>query len=193
MNHSTVKMPTDDIPRFGRHYISELQIQLRCLQLAQEIAGDYGGKSLMVIAVLKGAFMFAADLVRRLWKHDLNPELDFIRASSYGSGTVPQGEVRIHFDVERDLSNMDVLLVDDIIDTGETIRCVHEYLASKNPKSLRTCVLLNKPARRKVEFQPEYVGFEIPNFFVVGYGLDFNEKYRCLPYLTRLNEDEFIS
>ncbi len=170
----------------GKSLISELEIQYRTAQLAKQIADDFRKDDLIIIAVLKGAFMFTADLIRRLSKYGVHHELDFIKASSYGNSTESSGKIKIETDVQMDLRNANVLLVDDIIDTGNTLSYIRDYLYRKNAKTVKTCVLLDKPSRRTVNFQPDYIGFEIPDHFVVGYGLDYAEMYRCLPYIAEL-------
>ena len=172
--------------RIGQPLISELQIQRRTSQLARQIAIDYQNREMVVIAVLKGAFVFTADLLRRLNKLGAEPFIDFIRASSYGAGTTTSGELKIGMDVTSPLKNNHVLLVDDIVDTGLTMTRLCDHMTGKGAASVKCCALLDKPSRREVKFVPDYVGFEIPDLFVVGYGLDFNEKYRYLPYITVL-------
>jgi len=167
--------------------ISALEIQHRISELTNQIGADYEGKDILVIAVLKGAFMFAADFVRRLQKLGLNIEIDFIKASSYGAQTESSKEVRIDLDITSSVSDKNVLLLDDIIDTGHTISFLYQHLKSQSVKSLSTCVLLDKPNRRTVEFQVDYIGFEVPDLFVVGYGLDYNERFRCLPDISHID------
>ena len=170
--------------RVDRPLFSELEIQHRTSQLAKQIAVELNGQEIIVVAVLKGAFVFAADLVRRLSKLDVHPKIDFIRTSSYGSKTETSGEVIIEMDVSIPLEGKHVLLVDDIIDSGYTLAKIRTHLDSKGVSAVKSCVLLNKPSRRKVTFVPDFVGFEIPDYFVVGYGLDYDEQYRYLPYIT---------
>jgi len=176
--------------KIGQPLISELEIQHRTAELARQISSKLKDENIVLIAVLKGAFMFAADLARRLMKQDVNLDLDFIRAKSYGTGTRSSGEVNIEIDVGIPLKGATVLLVDDIIDSGNTLYQVGNYLREKGAVEVTTCVLLDKPSRREIEFQPDFVGFEIPDKFVIGYGLDFAEKFRCLPYITHLIVDE---
>jgi len=158
--------------------VSEPAIKRRIAILAEKINRAYRGKDLTVIAVVNGALIFTADLLRQL-RSPLR--LDCIRASSYHSGTSATGKPVIVDNLKLDIAGQHVLLVDDILDTGNTLSAVHELLLAKKAASVRTCVLLDKKARRVVPFEAEYVGFEIPNEFVVGYGLDFNERYRNLP------------
>lgn len=162
--------------------ISREKVEERIKELAKEIEKDYAGKELVCVGLLKGSVMFMADLIKSI---DLDLRIDFMKVSSYGSGTNSTGVVKILKDVDVDLAGKDVLIVEDIIDTGLTILNVKDFLSKKNPKSVKVCTLLDKPSRRVVEVKGEYVGFEIPDEFVVGYGLDLDEKYRNLPFVGR--------
>ena len=162
--------------------ISREKVEERIKELAKEIEKDYVGKELVCVGLLKGSVMFMADLIKAV---DLDLRIDFMKVSSYGSGTNSTGVVKILKDVDVDLAGKDVLIVEDIIDTGLTILNVKDFLSKKNPKSVKVCTLLDKPSRRVVEVKGEYVGFEIPDEFVVGYGLDLDEKYRNLPFVGR--------
>lgn len=170
--------------------ISEIEIQHRTVELARRIASDINSDEIVIISVLKGAFMFTADLIRRLAKYMHYIQLDFIRAKSYGDSTKSSGNLIIETDTTIDLAGKCVLIVDDIIDTGNTLSKLTVHLRDKGAGEIKTCVLLDKPSRREVVFKPDYVGFDIPNHFVVGYGLDFAEKYRSLPYITCVQESE---
>lgn len=152
--------------------------------MARQLQSDYAGRELVIVAVLNGTVLFLADLIRHL---ELPLRLDFLAVSSYGSGTTPG---RLHFtkELKIDVRGRDVLLVDDILDTGRTLKAVSSRLKRLRPKSLKTCVLLNKQARRLEPVSADYVGFEIDDFFVVGYGLDFAEAYRNLPFIGVLKE-----
>ncbi len=163
--------------------ITEKQIRARVLELAGEIAKDNSSGQLHVLFVLKGAFIFCADLVRALSSHKLDVTVDYIIAKSY-VGTESIGEVK--FSVDIDINGKEVLLLEDIIDTGRTIKRLKEELMKMRPKSLRTICLLDKPSRRDVDMKADYVGFEIPDRFVVGYGLDYDEKYRYLPFIAEI-------
>ena len=163
--------------------ITEKQIRARVLELAEEIAKDNSSGQLHVLFVLKGAFIFCADLVRALSSHKLDVTVDYIIAKSY-VGTESTGEVK--FSVDVDINGKEVLLLEDIIDTGRTIKRVKEELMKMRPKSLRTICLLDKPSRRDVDMKADYFGFEIPDRFVVGYGLDYDEKYRYLPFIAEI-------
>ncbi|UCE83939.1 MAG: hypoxanthine phosphoribosyltransferase [Deltaproteobacteria bacterium] len=152
-------------------------------RLASQICADYQGKEIVLVGVLKGAFIFLADLVRRL---TISVELDFIRVASYGAGTESTGEIRITTDVELDLQGRDVLIVEDIVDSGLTTAFLREHLAGKNPRSLRICTLLDKTERRRVTIPLDYVGVQLDKGFVVGYGLDCDEAHRHLPEIYEL-------
>ncbi len=160
-------------------YIDESAIAERIDKLGKEISVEYKGKNPVVLSVLKGAFMFTADLIR---KFDFTPEVDFIQVASYGNSTESSGKIEKKTDLTIDVRDKDVLIIEDIADTGLTIRYLIEYLKSLGAKTVKVCVLLNKTAKHK-ELQVDYYGFEIENQFVVGYGLDFNQKYRNLPYI----------
>lgn len=162
--------------------ISREKVEARIEELAKEIEKDYTGKNLVCVGLLKGSVMFMSDLIKAI---NLDLRIDFMKVSSYGSGTNSTGVVKILKDVDVDLAGKDVLIVEDIIDTGLTIVNVKDFLAKKNPNSIRVCTLLDKPSRRKVEVKGEYVGFEIPDEFVVGYGLDLDEKYRNIPFVGK--------
>jgi hypoxanthine phosphoribosyltransferase len=164
----------------GKPLFTTEQIQARVKELADRISEDYSGKDLLVIGILKGAFMFFSDLVRAI-KVPLT--LDFIIASSYVK-TETSGEVKIHCDIREDISDKDVLIVDDIIDSGITLNYIRERILFKSPKSLKICVFLDKKERRKVDVPIDYVGYEIPNEYVVGYGLDYENQFRNLPYIS---------
>jgi len=161
--------------------ISEATIQKRVLELAEEISLDYKGLTLTLICVLKGGVIFFSDLSRRL---QVDVEMDFIDVSSYSDSTISSGVVRIDKDLERPITGKHVLLVEDILDTGQTLSRLVRHLSAQRPKSLKVCTLLDKPERRVInDVAPEYIGFSIPDKFVVGYGLDYAQKYRQLPYI----------
>jgi hypoxanthine phosphoribosyltransferase len=159
------------------------EIHARIQQLAAEIDASYPpGAPLHLVAVLKGAFVFLSDLSRALALRPIT--LDFIAVSSYGAATKSSGEVRLLKDLDAPLQGRDVIIVEDIVDTGLTLAYLQEVLRARGPKTVRTACLLSKPARRKVEVQVEYIGFTIDDHFVVGYGLDYAEQYRNLPYIA---------
>ena len=157
----------------------------RIAELGEEISADYAGRDLLLIGVLKGAVFFMADLMRRL---TVPCEIDFMAISSYAGATESSGVVRILKDLDINIEGRDVLVVEDIIDSGLTLSYLMRNLESREPASLEICALLTKPARREIDVAVRYVGFEIPNSFVVGYGLDFDERYRNLPYVGVLDE-----
>ena len=167
-----VLVPADDLAR-------------RVQELAAQISKDYAGKDLVLVGVLKGAIFFLADLMRAL---DLQVEVDFMAISSYGSSSKSSGVGRILKDLDADIEDRHVLIVEDIIDSGLTLQYLLRNLAGRNPASLEVCALLIKPGSRQVEFEPKYVGFEIPSSFVIGYGLDHAERYRSLPFIAALND-----
>jgi hypoxanthine phosphoribosyltransferase len=161
-----------------RLLLREEEVRKRVRQLARRISADLAGKEVLLVGVLKGAFIFMADLARGM----RSPvRMDFVRLASYGSGTVSSGKVKITKDLETPIKGKDVLIVEDIIDTGITLHYLFRRLKARKPRSLRTVTLLDKPSRRKVPFRPDYVGFTIEDLFVVGYGLDCNEEFRNLP------------
>ncbi len=170
----------DDLERV---LLSEEQINARLDELAQQIDADYAGKDVLVVGVLKGAVMVMADLVRRL---HTSVEMDWMAVSSYGSGTKSSGVVRILKDLDTDLIGRHVLIVEDIIDSGLTLSWLLANLRSRGPESVEIATMLRKPDAAKVEVDVRYVGFDIPNEFVVGYGLDYAEKYRNLPFVGTL-------
>jgi len=159
------------------------QIEDRIKELAEAISEDYRGNKILVIGVLKGAVIFLSDLVRHL---TIPVEIDFMAVSSYGADTNSSGVVRILKDLEQSITDKEVLIVEDIIDTGLTLTYLYENLLRRGPKSLKVVTLLDKPDRRQVSFNPDYCGFKIPDRFVIGYGLDFDENYRQLADLRVL-------
>ena len=172
---------------YGKPLLTEAEIQKKVKELGVKITEEYEGKDLLVIGILKGAYIFFADLVRSI---KLPVKIDFIIASSYGIRTKTSGEVKILSDLREPVKRRDVLIVDDIVDSGLTISYLKKFVSSKGPKSLKICVLLDKPERRKTEVTLDYVGFTIPNKYVVGYGLDYQNKYRNLPYVAVLEVEE---
>ncbi|MCL4459731.1 MAG: hypoxanthine phosphoribosyltransferase [Chloroflexi bacterium] len=173
-----------------RILISPEELQAKIRELGKQITHDYQGKNLMLVGILKGAVMFMADLIRAI---DLPLEIDFMAISSYGASTESSGVVRILKDLDTSLEDKDVLIVEDIVDTGLTLRYIRENLWSRNPASLRVCTLLNKQKARKADVQLDYVGFEIPDHFVIGYGLDFVENYRNLPFVGILKAELYAA
>ena len=164
----------------------EEPLQVRIDELGREISADYEGRDLLLVGVLKGAIFFLADLMRRL---TVPCEIDFMAISSYGDGTDSSGVVRILKDLDASIAGRDVLVVEDIIDSGLTLSYLMRSLTAREPASLEVCALLTKPERREIEIPVRYVGFDIPNKFVIGYGLDYAERYRNLPYIGVLRPE----
>jgi len=164
--------------------ITEEQIKSKVKELGEMITQDYQGKDLLVICILKGAMVFMADLVREI---KLPLDIDTMVVSSYGTSTQSSGVVRILKDLDESVENRDLLIVEDIVDTGLTLKYLMDNILSRGPKSVRICSFLDKPDRRKVDIVPDYKGYSIPDEFVVGYGLDYAEKYRNLPYVAVLD------
>ena len=164
--------------RVGEILVQPDELAHRVRELAEEISRDYEGRELLLIGVLKGAVFFLSDLMRHL---DVNCEVDFMAVSSYGSSTDSSGIVRILKDLDAPIENRDVLIVEDIVDSGLTLSYLFRMLRGRNPATLEVCALLTKPDRREVDLPIKYVGFEIPNRFAIGYGLDFAERFRNLP------------
>ena len=159
---------------------SEEQLKNRVREIAQQITADYQGKEIMLISVLRGSFVFMADLCRAI---DLPCTLDFMAVSSYGKGTKSSGQVQITRDLSEDISDRHIIVVEDILDSGNTLSYLLKILENRHPASIRLCTLLDKPDRRVKPVEVHYSGFTIPDAFVVGYGLDYAEKYRNLPYI----------
>jgi len=176
----------DDVERI---LLSAVDIRAKVAELGRKISEDYQGKELIVVGILKGAAIFCSDLLREI---TVPVSLDFMAVSSYGASTKSTGVMRILKDLDESIQGKHVLLVEDIVDTGLTLNYLREYLEGRNPASLKVCVLLDKPSRRKTEVAVEYRGFEIPDEFVVGYGLDYAEKYRNLPYISVLKPSIYM-
>jgi len=167
----------------GEVLVTPDQLQQRVAQLAREISADYAGRPLLLVGVLKGAVFFLSDLMRHI---DIPVEVDFMAVASYGSATDSSGVVRILKDLDAAIEDRDVLIVEDIVDSGLTLQYLLRNLGARNPRSLEVCALLTKPERRKVDLPTRYVGFEIPDRFVIGYGLDHEERHRNLPFVAVL-------
>lgn len=166
--------------RVGRVLLTQEQIMDRLTELGKEISEDYEGKEILLVGILKGSVVFMADLMRQI---KVPLQIDFMAVSSYGKSTHSSGVVRILKDLDADIEGRHVLIVEDIVDTGLTLSYLVENLLSRKPASLKICTFLDKPERRQTQIIPDYNGYEIPDEFVVGYGLDYNEKYRNLPYI----------
>src|SRR3989440_5289487 len=172
-------------PGIGKILVQQDELAHRIRELGSEISRDYQGRDLFLVGVLKGAVFFLSDLMRHL---DVPCELDFMAVASYGSSTDSSGVVRILKDLDAPIEGRDVLIVEDIVDSGLTLSYLLRTLKARNPASLEVCALLTKPERRKVELPIRYVGFEIPNRFAIGYGLDHDERFRNLPYVAALSD-----
>lgn len=173
-------------PDVAEILISEEEIKAKVKELGQQISRDYQGQELLLVGVLRGAMLFMSDLMREI---DIPVNIDFMVVSSYGAGTTTSGEVRVLKDLDRGIEGRNVLLIEDIVDTGLTLNYLTKYLSNRHPQSLKICTLLNKPSRRRIEVPVDYNGFIIPDKFVVGYGLDYNEFYRNLPYIGVLKPE----
>ena len=171
-------------PGVGEVLVTAEDLQRRVGELGREISQDYAGRPLLLVGVLKGAVFFLSDLMRAI---DIHVEVDFMAVASYGSATDSSGVVRILKDLDIAIEGRDVLIVEDIVDSGLTLQYLMRNLGSRNPRTLELCRLLTKPERRKVDLPTRYVGFEIPNRFVVGYGLDYAERHRNLPFVAVLD------
>lgn len=163
-----------------RVLIDEQTIAKRVAELGDKITKEYENKELLVICILKGAVIFMSDLIKRI---EVPLAIDFMAVSSYGKSTRSSGVVRIIKDLDEEIEGKDVLIVEDIVDTGLTLKFLADNILSRKPKSLKICCLLDKPSRRQIKVEADYVGFEIPDEFVIGYGLDYSHKYRNLPYI----------
>lgn len=171
-----------------RVLLSEDEIREKVRELGGKITADYKNSNLMLVTVLKGAVVFLADLMRQI---DVPAEIDFMVVSSYGSGVKSSGVVKIVKDLDVPLAGKDILIVEDILDSGLTLIYIKELLESRGPRSIRIATLLDKPSRRKVDLQADYIGFSVPDEFVIGYGLDYDEKYRNLPYIGILKPEVY--
>jgi hypoxanthine phosphoribosyltransferase len=173
-------------PTLDKELFSAEQIRTRINALADDIARDYGADDILAVSILKGSFVFTADLIRALAGHQVHPLVDFMTLSSYGSSSTSSGKVLLHQELSLPVEGHRVLLIDDILDTGLTLQTARELLIQKGAAEVRTCVLLDKPSRRISPMTADYIGFQIENVFVVGYGLDYNNHYRHLPGLVSL-------
>ena len=179
-------MSQDITKDISKVLISEEELQAKVKELGAQIGKDYAGKDLLLVSILKGSIVFMADLMRAI---TVPCQIDFMAVSSYGAGTKTSGVVRIIKDLDRSLEGKDLLLVEDILDSGMTLSYVAKMLAQRGPNSIRICTLLDKPHRRESGIVADYYGFYVPNEFVVGYGLDYAEKYRNLPYIGALKPE----
>lgn len=170
--------------------LSAEEIQEKVKELSAQISQDYEGKNLLLISILKGSIVFMSDLMRAITIHC---KIDFMAVSSYGSSTKTSGVVRILKDLDIPLENYDVLIVEDILDSGMTLDYITKILNERHPKSIKICTLLDKPARRKIDIKADYVGFIVPDEFVVGYGLDYDERYRNVPFVGVLRPEIYTN
>ncbi len=187
MQHKDIDLSAD----CGAILLSAEELDTIVSRLAREIEATYAesDRQLVMVVILKGSMPFAADLMKKL---SLPIELEFMKVSSYGAGTKSSGEIKVSLDLSRDdLQNIDLLVVEDIIDSGRTLARLTKLLCNRNAHSVRTCTLLDKPSRREVDFTPDFCGTEIPDEFVVGYGLDYDEKYRNLPFVGVLRREVY--
>lgn len=167
---------------------TEAELNERINELGEQITADYEGKSLIVVGILKGSNIFTSDLVRKI---NLPLKMDFMAVSSYGNATESTGVVKILKDLDRGIEGEHVLIVEDIVDSGLTLKYLKDILLTRNPASIKVCTLLDKPARRKEDIKPDYLGYEVPDEFIVGYGIDYAEHYRNLPYVGILKREVY--
>lgn len=168
--------------------IDEASIRKRVKEMGEEISKDYEGKELMLVGILKGAVIFMSELAQNI---DIPVKMDFMAVSSYGQSSISTGEVRINKDLDYSVENKDLLIIEDIIDTGYTLSYLVDNLKKRGARSVKICTFLDKPERRKVDMKVDYMGFEVPDDFIVGYGLDYAEMYRNLPYVAALKEEVY--
>jgi len=168
----------------GKPLLTVQQIQKKVKELAAKISEDYEGKEILAVGILRGAFIFFSDIVRHI---QVPMNIDFIIASSYIK-IQTSGDIKIHADLREDIKAKHVLLIEDIVDSGLTLKYIQEMLLARNPASLRTCAFLDKRSRRKTELKLDYIGFDIPDYYIVGYGLDYDNKFRNLPYISVFKE-----
>ena len=167
----------------GTVLFTQKEITKRAKEIGEQINKDYKGEEVVLIGTLKGAIMWMADIMKEI---KLDTKIDFVAASSYGSATTSSGVVKITKDIGMNLFDKNIIIIEDIVDTGTTLKYLKEYISARNPKTIKICTLLDKPARRKADVEADYVGFEVEDLFVVGYGLDYDQKYRNLPYISYL-------
>lgn len=176
-------MKINDVERI---LITKEELEKRVKELGEQISGDYKGKDILIISILKGSVVFLSDLIRHI---DNNVSIDFMIVSSYGNSTETSGTVNIKKDLDTDIRGKHVLIAEDIVDSGVTLSNLIKILKERDPASIKICTLLNKPERRTADVEVEYIGFDIPNEFIIGYGLDYAEKYRELPFVGILKRE----
>ena len=174
----------------GKILYTEADIAKRAKELCKQIEKDYEGEDVLVLGTLKGSVLWMGEIMKNL---SASTEIDFICASSYGSSTVSSGVVKITYEPTANMYNKHVLVIEDIVDTGNTLKYLKAKLAERGPKSVAVCTMLNKQARRTTDLVPEYIGFEVDDLFIVGYGLDYDQKFRGLPYISYLEESDVES
>ncbi|WP_034802013.1 hypoxanthine phosphoribosyltransferase [Eubacterium sp. AB3007] len=167
----------------GKILYTDKDIQKKAKELGKQITKDYAGEEVILLGTLKGAIMWMAELMKYI---DLDTKIDFVAASSYGSGTTTSGVVTITKDIDMDIYNRNIIIVEDIVDTGVTLSYLKKYLEDRNPKDVKICTMLDKPSRRRVDLKPDYIGYEVEDLFIIGYGLDYDQRYRNLPYISYL-------
>lgn len=171
----------------GRILISEEEILRRAREIGQQITKDYKGEEVVVLGTLKGSLLWMSDVVKNI---NLDVKLDFIQASSYGSSTISSGVVKVGYEPSENMYNRNVIIMEDIVDTGNTLSYIVKKLEKRNPKSVKICTMLDKPSRRVSDIKADYIGFEVENLFIVGYGLDYDQRFRNLPYVSYLTEED---
>ncbi|MDD6096346.1 MAG: hypoxanthine phosphoribosyltransferase [Firmicutes bacterium] len=171
----------------GRILISEEEILRRAREIGQQITKDYKGEEVVVLGTLKGSLLWMSDVVKNI---NLDVKLDFIQASSYGSSTISSGVVKVGYEPSENMYNRNVIIMEDIVDTGNTLSYIVKKLEERNPKSVKICTMLDKPSRRVSDIKADYIGFEVENLFIVGYGLDYDQRFRNLPYVSYLTEED---
>ncbi len=171
----------------GTILFTDKDIQRRAKELGKKISKDYEGEEVILVGTLKGAVMWMSELMKHI---TVDTKIDFVSASSYGSGTMSSGIVKLKKDVSMDIFNKNVMIIEDIVDTGTTLKFLKDYLSNRNPKNIKICTMLDKPSRRTNDISADYIGFEVEDLFVIGYGLDYDQKYRNLPYISYLEPDD---
>lgn len=173
--------------KMGKVLFTQEEITKRAKEICKQIDKDYEGEEVLLLGTLKGSIMWMVDIMKYI---TVDTSIDFITASSYGSSTMSSGVVKITYEPNVNMYNKNVIIIEDIVDTGNTLKYLIEKLQARGPKSIKVCSMLNKEARRKTDFKADYVGFDIDDLFVIGYGLDFDQKYRDLPYISYLDADD---
>ncbi len=176
-----------DQGQVGKILYTDKDIQKRAKELGRQISKDYKDEEIVLLGTLKGAVMWMSELMKHI---TCDTQVDFVQASSYGSSTTSSGVIKIKKDIDMDIYNKNVIIVEDIVDTGMTLKYLKEYLEDRNPRSVKICTMLDKPSRRKNDLEADYIGFVVEDLFIIGYGLDYDQKYRNLPYVSYLEPTE---